>query len=42
MLQTLASVVTAVGVVVATIGLRQVQRQRLRQFEGSSWLGTGR
>jgi hypothetical protein len=34
MIQTFASVVTAVGVVVAAIGLRQVQRQRLRQFEG--------
>jgi hypothetical protein len=31
--QAVASVVTAAGIVIAVIGLRQAQRQRLRQFE---------
>jgi hypothetical protein len=31
--QAIASVVTAIGIVIAVVGLRQTQRQRLRQFE---------
>jgi hypothetical protein len=33
MIQTVSSFATAVGLFLAVIGLRQVQRQRLRQFE---------
>ena len=34
MVQDIASVATAVGVLIAVVGLRQARKQRLRQFEG--------
>jgi hypothetical protein len=33
MIQDIATIVTAVGVFVAVLGLRAAQRQRMRQFE---------